>query len=324
MRREGREELLRLIEVEEAFGIDFVICSGRPAPARQVPSGESQGSAPVATAPRSGTSADGTGRPVAHNAVSAAPPAHVPVQSDNGSARCLAEKPTAPPPREEAAVVVVPVATRQESDLFATPASESLIPKTGSKAEKLKHIELLVKKCEQCSLCRGRTQAVFGVGNPDADLMFVGEAPGREEDLQGEPFVGRAGQLLNKIIEEERSLGMKRADVRITNVVRCRPPENRQPSPEEVTVCRPYLLAEIEVVKPKIICALGTTAVRGLTGSTDPLSRIRGTFFLWKGFLVIPTFHPAYLLRNPEEKRKAWEDVKKIREKLASLRSGGG
>jgi DNA polymerase len=154
---------------------------------------------------------------------------------------------------------------------------------------------------------------VFGVGNPDAELMFVGEAPGHDEDIQGEPFVGRAGQLLNRIIE---AMGLKRSDVYIANVVKSRPPNNRAPLPEEMEACRPFLLRQIDIVKPKVICLLGAVAVRGLLQSKESITRIRGQFLRWRGILVMPTFHPAYLLRNPNEKRTVWEDMQKVRDVL--------
>ena len=151
---------------------------------------------------------------------------------------------------------------------------------------------------------------VFGVGNPEADLMFVGEAPGADEDIQGEPFVGRAGQLLTKIIE---AIDLKREDVYIANVIKCRPPQNRNPEPDEVETCEPFLFRQIDVIKPKVIVALGTFAARTLLRTLDPISRLRGRQFDYRGATLIPTFHPAYLLRNPSSKREVWEDMKLVR-----------
>jgi DNA polymerase len=172
-----------------------------------------------------------------------------------------------------------------------------------------------------CRLCKlhtlGRKQVVFGVGNPNADLMFVGEAPGADEDIQGEPFVGRAGQLLTKIIE---AIGLSRGDVYIANVIKCRPPQNRNPEQDEVETCEPFLFKQIDVIQPKVIVALGTFAARGLLRTLDPISRLRGRVFEYRGAKLIPTFHPAYLLRNPASKREVWEDMKLVK-KLISQHS---
>jgi len=167
-----------------------------------------------------------------------------------------------------------------------------------------------VEGCARCVLAETRTRAVFGEGDPDAELMFVGEAPGRDEDLQGYPFVGRAGQLLTKIIE---AIDLTRDEVYIANVIKCRPPENRNPEPDEVASCEPFLFAQIDVVKPKVIVALGTFAVRTLLQSDAPISRLRGKVYDYRGAKLVPTFHPAYLLRSPEKKRETWEDMKKVR-----------
>jgi DNA polymerase len=170
--------------------------------------------------------------------------------------------------------------------------------------------------CTRCKLhTLGRTQVVFGVGNPDADLMFVGEAPGGDEDVQGIPFVGRAGQLLTKIIE---AIGLQRDDVYIANVIKCRPPGNRNPEPDEVGTCEPFLFQQIDVIKPKVIVALGKFAAQALLRTDDPISRLRGRVFSYRGAKLIPTFHPAYLLRNPSSKREVWEDMKLVRSLLQS------
>jgi uracil-DNA glycosylase len=168
--------------------------------------------------------------------------------------------------------------------------------------------------CTRCKLHGlGRRQIVFGVGNPEADLMFVGEAPGADEDVQGEPFVGRAGQLLTKIIE---AIDLKREDVYIANVIKCRPPGNRNPEPDEVDQCEPFLFRQIELVKPKVIVALGKFAAQTLLRTLDPISRLRGRIYDFRGAKLIPTFHPAYLLRNPSSKREVWEDMKVARRLL--------
>jgi len=165
--------------------------------------------------------------------------------------------------------------------------------------------------CSRCKLhTLGRTQVVFGVGDPTADLMFVGEAPGADEDIQGEPFVGRAGQLLTKIIE---AIGLRREDVYIANVIKCRPPGNRNPEPDEVEQCEPFLFRQIDTVKPKVIVALGKFAAQCLLRSNDPITRIRGREFKYRDAILIPTYHPAYLLRTPSAKREVWEDMKRVR-----------
>ena len=170
--------------------------------------------------------------------------------------------------------------------------------------------------CHKCPLGKTRTNLVFGVGDPMANLMFVGEAPGRDEDLQGEPFVGRAGQLLTKIIE---AIGMNRSDVYIANVLKCRPPENRNPLPEEIALCMPYLLKQIEMIQPKVLCALGTFAAQTLLNTKAPVGTLRGKFHDYKSIPMMVTYHPAYLLRNSNDKAKVWEDMKKVRDLLGQL-----
>lgn len=167
--------------------------------------------------------------------------------------------------------------------------------------------------CQRCALAGGRTHIVFGAGNPSASLVFVGEAPGAEEDRQGLPFVGRAGQLLTKIIE---SIGMKREDVYICNVLKCRPPGNRNPEPDEVESCSPFLRKQLETIQPKVVCCMGTFAAQTVLGMKVPISKLRGKFHEIDGIRYMATFHPAYLLRNPEKKRDVWEDMKKIRAEL--------
>jgi DNA polymerase len=166
--------------------------------------------------------------------------------------------------------------------------------------------------CTRCVLhTLGRRQVVFGTGNAEADLMFVGEAPGADEDIKGEPFVGRAGQLLTKIIE---AIDLRREDVYISNVIKCRPPGNRNPEPVEVDTCSPFLLRQIQTVGPRVIVALGTFAAHRLLGTDAPISRLRGRVHEWRdGVKLVPTFHPAYLLRSPDKKREVWEDMKIVR-----------
>jgi len=183
-------------------------------------------------------------------------------------------------------------------------------------AEALAIVRAEIGDCVRCKLhALGRRQIVFGVGNPDADLMFVGEAPGADEDIQGIPFVGRAGQLLTKIIE---AINLSRNDVYIANVIKCRPPGNRNPEQDEVDTCEPFLFQQIDVIKPKVIVALGTFAARALLRTLDPISRLRGRVYDYRGAKLIPTFHPAFLLRNPASKREVWEDMKLVRKLLES------
>jgi DNA polymerase len=167
--------------------------------------------------------------------------------------------------------------------------------------------------CQRCLLCRHRKNLVFGEGNPKAALVFVGEAPGADEDMQGRPFVGRAGQLLTKIIA---AMGLKRSDVYICNILKCRPPGNRNPKQDEIAACEPFLIKQLQAIKPKIICALGTFAAHTLLKTEVPITLVRGRFHTYQGIKLMPTYHPAYLLRNPEAKRLVWEDVQTIMKKL--------
>ena len=178
----------------------------------------------------------------------------------------------------------------------------------------LENLKMEALDCHKCQLDQSRTHVVFGIGNQKADLMFVGEAPGAEEDRTGKPFVGRAGQLLTKIIQ---SIGLTRDDVYIANVLKCRPPSNRNPKLNEIEQCEPYLLRQIQLIKPKVICALGTFAAQILLRTDERISKLRGDFYSYHGTKVMPTYHPAYLLRNPENKRQVWEDIQKV---MAELR----
>jgi len=177
-----------------------------------------------------------------------------------------------------------------------------------SAAEVLAGIRAEIGDCTRCKLHGlGRTQIVFGVGNPNADLMFVGEAPGADEDIQGIPFVGRAGQLLTKMIE---AMGFTRDAVYIANVLKCRPPGNRNPEPDEIATCEPFLFQQLASVEPKVVIALGAFAARTLLKTDAPISRLRGRVFDYRGAKLIPTFHPSFLLRSPANKREAWDDLK--------------
>ncbi|MFH1263260.1 MAG: uracil-DNA glycosylase [Pseudomonadota bacterium] len=185
-----------------------------------------------------------------------------------------------------------------------------------TKRESLDEIRAELGDCTRCKLHRGRTRLVFGVGNPAADLVFVGEGPGRDEDLQGEPFVGRAGKLLTEIIE---AIGLARSEVYICNVVKCRPPENRNPEPEEIASCRSFLDAQLRSIRPRIVCALGKFAAQTLLDVEKPISALRGKFAEREGIPVMVTYHPAYLLRNPSAKREVWEDMKQVHAELCRL-----
>ena len=188
--------------------------------------------------------------------------------------------------------------------------NNTLKTKVNKKTE-LEKLYCKYKNCQECPLGKlGRTQVVFGQGNPDTKLMFIGEAPGRDEDLKGAPFIGRAGQLLTKIIE---AMKLERKDVYISNIAKCRPPENRTPLTEESEICKKLILfKEIDIIKPQIICTLGACATQALLGNNIKISKARGQFFKFNNYQIIPTFHPAYLLRNPEAKKYVWDDMKKV------------
>lgn len=185
-----------------------------------------------------------------------------------------------------------------------------------NKADALGKLFEEYRQCQLCPLSQTRTQVVFGSGSPDAELMFVGEAPGFDEDRQGEPFVGAAGQLLTKIIG---AMKLKREDVYIANCLKCRPPGNRNPLPTEIAACAPILQKQIEIIQPKILCALGKFAAQTLLGTEEPISRLRGRFFDYQGIPLMPTYHPAYLLRNPADKKAVWEDMQRIMKELGLL-----
>jgi DNA polymerase len=188
------------------------------------------------------------------------------------------------------------------SDAANGPVEDPLLLLQGIRAD--------LGNCTRCKLHGlGRSQIVFGVGNPRAQLMFVGEAPGADEDVQGIPFVGRAGQLLTKIIE---AMGLRREDVYIANVIKCRPPGNRNPEPDEVVTCEPFLFRQIDTIRPKVVVALGTFAAKALLRTNDPISRLRGRAYDYRGAKLVPTFHPAFLLRSPQFKRDTWDDMKLV------------
>lgn len=210
-----------------------------------------------------------------------------------------------------------PVPPPPQETLFGvvTPQDEESLPRSN---ETLEDIWKDIGECMRCPLSQSRTRIVNSEGNRKARLMFIGEAPGADEDASGRPFVGRAGQLLNKIIE---AIGLKREDIMIGNVNRCRPPQNRTPTPSEAATCKPFLLREIDVIRPDVIVVLGNTAMKNLLNSKEGITKLRGQFQDYRGIKVMPTFHPAYLLRDPSKKREAWEDMKKVRDYLNTVTS---
>lgn len=238
-----------------------------------------------------------------------------------------ASAPPAPAPAAEPS----PLAAADTRELFP-----GLAPKTASRPpalpafRSLEEIQELLKDCSRCRLSEQRNRLVFGVGNPHAEILLVGEGPGHDEDLKGEPFVGRAGQLLDKILA---AINLTRRDVYIANIVKCRPPENRVPLPDEVETCRPFLAAQILCINPRLTVSLGAPATNALLGNKQPITQIRGKFLTyrvprpgqadWKGILL-PTYHPAFLLRSPGRKRESWEDFKALREELQNPGSKTG
>ncbi|AKJ02917.1 Uracil-DNA glycosylase, family 4 [Archangium gephyra] len=215
-----------------------------------------------------------------------------------------ARAPEAAPVRREA-----PVARPLEAPAQARPAAGPLPGVVEGERPTLDEIRRELGDCRRCKLCDGRKNIVFGSGNPRAELVFVGEGPGADEDAQGVPFVGAAGQLLTKMIE---AMGYRRDDVYICNVVKCRPPNNRNPEPDEVTACEPFLRAQLRAVQPKVIVALGKFAAQTLLRDTTAITKMRGNWREYEGIKLMPTFHPAYLLRQPAEKKKAWEDLQQV------------
>ena len=217
-------------------------------------------------------------------------------------------------------VTEMPVVLPSPRGPAARPDTSSRSRSSAEAAAQLEQLAASVKDCQACRLHEGRRQVVFGTGNPAANLVFVGEAPGRDEDIQGEPFVGPAGQLLTRIIE---AIGLTRQDVYILNVIKCRPPQNRNPLPDEVAACRPIIKKQLASLKPRVICALGAFAAQALLRTDERISRLRGRFHPMGDILVRPTFHPAYLLRNPQDKRKVWEDMQAIQRELGLPSRGG-
>lgn len=199
--------------------------------------------------------------------------------------------------------------TAAEQPLPAAETTPEPLPILQDKPAALKAIREDIGDCTRCRLHKGRTNLVFGVGNPNAELMFVGEGPGADEDAQGEPFVGRAGQLLNNMIS---AMGLKREDVYIANVVKCRPPGNRTPEKDECDICSPFLLRQVDVIKPKVIVALGAVAAKTLLALNDSMANLRGRWYDFRGARLAVTYHPAYLLRDPRQKKEAWKDLQMV------------
>lgn len=210
--------------------------------------------------------------------------------------------------------VASPVACSADSGALVEPRTS-----VGSD-EALSAIREDLGDCRRCRLWEGRNRIVFGTGNPQASLMFVGEGPGEEEDRQGEPFVGRAGKLLDRMV---RALGMERDQVYIANVVKCRPPRNREPREDEAGTCMPFLWRQVDAIRPRVICALGAQAASHLLGSQTPIGSLRGRPQRARGWVVLPTYHPAYLLRNPLAKRLSWLDLKKLTDLLDETKDAG-
>lgn len=214
--------------------------------------------------------------------------------------------------QQELGFIMVPMI---QSDFATSGDTKQAKLKLGIKAlqsidyENMEDIRNAIQSCQGCPLHKTRTNVVFGSGNESAKLVFVCEAPGEDEDLQGKPFVGRAGQKLTQIIE---AMGLSRQEVYITNVLKCRPPGNRNPLPDEIKACEPFLINQLKLIKPKIICALGTFAAQTLLRTDQRIFLLRGRFHTYQGIKLMPTYHPAFLLRNPKFKRDVWEDVQKI------------
>ena len=218
-------------------------------------------------------------------------------------------------PKTAARVAAAPAAPPMEKPA----AGAGLVPlfEAGPEGDSLERIVADIGDCRRCKLCEGRTKIVFGSGNPEARLVFVGEGPGEDEDLQGLPFVGRAGQLLTQMINNtaaREGMAVRREHVYICNVVKCRPPKNRTPDPDEMEICGQFLYRQLSVIRPRAICALGATAAKALLGAKEGITKLRGRWHWWRDIPVMPTYHPSYLLRpyNQNAKREAWEDLKKV------------
>jgi DNA polymerase len=276
--------------------------AGLDAPAPAVPRG---GGAAFAPAAQRSAAAASPAPPEQRAAAFASPPHPEQRAAEAQPARAPVQPPRAPEPSPRPAVSAA-AAPRAEPAARALAAAQPESPE-----ERLTRlIAEEVRTCQKCPLHEGRTHTVFSRGDPLSEIVFVGEGPGAEEDQQGEPFVGPAGQLLDKMIA---AMGYHRDGVYICNIVKCRPPKNRKPEPAEMAACSPYLASQLALIKPKVIVALGATAVQGLIGTTEGITKLRGTWKLYKGSIpIMPTFHPAYLLRQPGAKREVWSDLKEV------------
>ena len=241
---------------------------------------------------RAASKSEPTAQAISAPATSAAAPAQF-------SAVAPRRAPLPPPPASSPAKV---------TPLIQVPSGPSLFEER-IENDSLERIRADIGDCTRCKLHKTRTNIVFGVGNPKAELVFVGEGPGHDEDIQGEPFVGRAGKLLTQMIE---AMGLKRSDVYICNVVKCRPPENRLPERDEISTCMPFLARQLAVIRPKVICCLGACSAQTLLETNQGISRFRGEWFDYRGSKLIATYHPAYLLRNPPAKSEVWKDLQKV------------
>ena len=252
--------------------------------------------------------------------------AHVEWQIDSGTtglepapAATVARAATFPEPAVSAAIPSAPsrpaaAAIALASSVEASPPSASpWLPPNAASYERLSVLSATVRECTRCGLCERRTQTVFARGTGSSGVCFVGEGPGADEDAQGLPFVGKAGQLLDRMIQ---AMGLERDEVYVCNVVKCRPPENRKPEPDEMAACMPYLNEQLDLIAPRVIVALGATAVQALFGTTEGITRLRGNWKTLRGVPVMPTLHPAYLLRTPAAKREVWEDLQAVLQKI--------
>ena len=237
---------------------------------------------------------------------SGAPLGNPQTPSLTASAPAASSAPTPAPPTSPATAHGIDTAASDPDS-----AEEDFLTHPGVRAsQSLPELRTVVGDCQRCKLAPHRTQIVFGVGNPNAELVFVGEAPGRDEDQRGEPFVGRAGQLLTEIIV--KGMKIRREEVYIANIIKCRPPQNRNPEPDEIAACEPFLKRQLALIRPKAIVALGTFAAQCLLKTRTPITRLRGVWAIYQGVPLMPTFHPAYLLRNPADKRLVWQDIQQV------------
>jgi len=319
---ENRRELLRqaaaLLTVMRDAGFGYADGRLRSAAAPRRPAAIAAAraaAAPARPAPTPGATPLPIGSREALRAILADPFAALP-------ARAAAEPAPVPAAQPARAPTPAPPPTSAGSVDFWTGAETTMksdcmeLQNRLAAADSLEAIHALVRECCCCDLGACRTNGVPGEGDPRASLVFIGEGPGYYEDVQGRPFVGKAGQLLNDMI---RAMGLAREEVYITNIVKCRPPNNREPTPEEMRACRPFLEKQLTFIRPKVICTLGRIAIQGLLFQSTPISQLRGRWLEYLGVPVMPTFHPAYLLRNPEQKKAAWKDLQAIMAKLKDL-----